>query len=241
MAYPFIQARNYTRVGGRAIDLVVIHDMEAPEASTTAEAVAAWFAGPSAPQASAHYNIDSNSIVQSVRDMDVAWHAPGANHNGIGLEHAGYARQTRYEWLDNYGRAMLALSAKLSAELANRYEIPVRRLTVTELKRGQRGFIGHIDATNAFSGGSGHTDPGPGFPWDWYLEQVKAELAKLKEPPTPPPDWKWQWLRWWLGEGEYRKVGPRDPASRPLSAPARIPPQTWVWLDAFLARRKVIR
>ena len=30
------------------------------------------------------------------------FHAPGANHNGIGLEHAGYARQSAEDWADAF-------------------------------------------------------------------------------------------------------------------------------------------
>lgn len=41
--------------------------MEAPEKSTTAEAVARYFATTATP-ASAHYNVDDDSIVQSVRE-----------------------------------------------------------------------------------------------------------------------------------------------------------------------------
>ena len=81
---PFVQARNYTRGRSNPIDVIVIHTMESPEKPDTAESVAAWFAAATAPQASAHYCIDANSIVECVRDTDVAWHAPGANHNGLG-------------------------------------------------------------------------------------------------------------------------------------------------------------
>src|SRR5688572_13889549 len=98
------QARHYTPTSGRQIDLVVLHDMEAPEKPATAENIASWFAGPNAPRASAHWCFDSNSAVRCVADKDVAWHAPGANHNGLGYEMAGYARQTGAEWLDPYGR-----------------------------------------------------------------------------------------------------------------------------------------
>lgn len=103
----FLEARHLTRTAGRTIDLIIIHDMEYPETPTSAEWCAQFFAGPHAPHASAHYSIDRDSIVQSVRDEDVAWHAPGANHDGIGLEHAGYAKQSRAEWLDDYSRAEL--------------------------------------------------------------------------------------------------------------------------------------
>ncbi len=183
---PFIQAKNFTRAARpnppNPITLIVIHTMEAPEKPKTARNVATWFAGPSAPQASAHYCIDDAEIIQSVLECDVAWHAPGANQNGIGLEHAGYANQTPDQWNDDYSKAVLANSAKLAAGLCKRFGIPIVRLAAADLKAWHAniawpftaGFCGHIDCTNAFSGGKGHTDPGPSFPWDSYLTRVQA-------------------------------------------------------------------
>jgi hypothetical protein len=102
----FVQARNYTPTyrDTRPIRVFVVHDMEAPEKGDTAESVAAYFAGSNAPQASAHYCIDSNSVVQCVRDSDVAWAAPNANHDGLHFEHAGYASQIMKDWLDPFGK-----------------------------------------------------------------------------------------------------------------------------------------
>src|SRR5205809_2755015 len=121
MNYPFIQARNFTATSGRSVDVLVIHTMEAPETANTAENVAKWFAGSTAPQASAHYCIDANSIVQCVQDDDVAWHAPGANSDGIGFEHAGFASQGRSDWNDAYSSAMLERSAGLVAAKAKEH------------------------------------------------------------------------------------------------------------------------
>lgn len=178
--YPFVQAAHFTPSARITIDLVVIHTMEAPEKPTTAENVAAWFAGPNAPQASAHYCVDNDSIVQCVKDRDIAWHAPGANHNGIGIEHAGYARQTPEEWADEYSTAMLARSASLTARLCHKYGIPVVWLDAEALARpGARGITGHVQCTDAFSGGKGHQDPGPHFPVDGYLALVRAALDSL--------------------------------------------------------------
>ena len=178
----FIQARNYTKASRTAIDLIVIHTMESPDKPGTAENVAAWFAGPSAPMASAHYCVDQDSVVQTVHDHDVAWHAPGANSNGIGIEHAGYAKRTHAEWAAPSVLAMLELSAALSATLCARWDIPVVRLSPDDLKAKKRGLCGHIDCTNAFSKGKGHWDPGPAFPWDWYLERVASYIAAAGAP-----------------------------------------------------------
>jgi hypothetical protein len=170
---PFVQARNY-RPGRRGrIDLLVVHTMEAVEKPGTAEAVAAWFAGPHAPMASAHYCVDSDSVVQCVKDGDTAFHAKGANHNGIGIEHAGYAGQGAAEWADPYSVAMLDLSAQLAARLCARHDIPLVRLSADDVRDGKRGFCGHIDVTRAYAVRGGHHDPGPDFPWDRYIEMIR--------------------------------------------------------------------
>ena len=174
----FLEARHLTRTAGRTIDLIIIHDMEYPETPTSAEWCAQFFAGPHAPHASAHYSIDRDSIVQSVRDEDVAWHAPGANHDGIGLEHAGYAKQSRADWLDDYSRAELALSAKLAARLCRTYGIPVVWLDVDEVRSGLRGITGHAQVSKAF-GKSSHWDPGLGFPSDHYIGLIAAKETLL--------------------------------------------------------------
>src|SRR3954454_6387676 len=94
-----IPSPNRTVATDRPFDLVVIHSMEAPEKGETAEDVGHFFEKPST-RASAHYCVDNNSIVQCVQERDVAWAAPGANHDGVQIEHAGYARQTLREWED---------------------------------------------------------------------------------------------------------------------------------------------
>jgi N-acetyl-anhydromuramyl-L-alanine amidase AmpD len=179
---PFVQARNYTRGRSNAIDVIVIHTMESPEKPDTAESVAAWFAGPSAPQASAHYCIDADSIVECVRDTDVAWHAPGANHNGLGLEHAGRAAQTTTDWNDEYSTKLLDLSAELVAQKCAKYDIPATWLTASQLRAGKRGITGHVQVSQAFKR-SDHTDPGKAFPVEAYIARVRAHLGdKFVEP-----------------------------------------------------------
>jgi peptidoglycan hydrolase-like protein with peptidoglycan-binding domain len=171
----FVPAANFTPANRSDIRWIVLHTMEAAEASTTAENVARWFAGRSgpAPQASAHYCIDDNSIVQCVKDHDVAWHAKGGNRYGIGLEHAGYARQTAEEWADAFSQRMLTLSAALSAELCRRHNIPVTYVDAAGLLSGARGITTHLQITKAFKE-STHTDPGKWFPMERYLELIRG-------------------------------------------------------------------
>lgn len=179
----FVQARNYTRVSPtppRAIDVLVLHTMESAEKPTTAEDVSFWFAGANAPRASAHFCLDQDSTVQCVRESDVAWHAPGANHNGLGIEHAGRAAQTPEQWSDEASVLILERSALLAAKLAHKYKIPIARLDTAALQRKERGLCGHIDVTNAFPGpGRTHWDPGPSFPWALYLGLVAKAFSNL--------------------------------------------------------------
>lgn len=184
---PFILAKNFNRIlpGAvqRQINLIVIHDMEAPDKQDTAHNCALFFQNQT-PQgtlinghpfeggSSAHYMVDAISVFQGVRDADVAWHAPNANHDGIGIEHAGYARETASDWASSYNEAMLKISAKLTAKLCKQYSIPIVRLTLDDLKGGKSGICGHVDVTNALCGGSGHVDPGQNFPWQHYINLV---------------------------------------------------------------------
>jgi hypothetical protein len=177
---PFVQAKNFTLLypKKRTITVITIHTMENPEKPDGAENVAAWFAGKTQyppPIASAHYCIDQDSVVQCVRDSDIAWHAPGCNSNGIGLEHNGFARQSVSDWFDEPSRKMLELSARLCAKLVNLYGIPIVKLTPMDLFQGASGFCGHADATKAFPGpGRTHTDPGGNFPYAHFLAMVEA-------------------------------------------------------------------
>lgn len=177
----FIQARNYTPTGGRAVDLIVLHSMEVPLSIGRAEWMAGWFSGATAPPASAHFGVDPNEVIRCVADRDVAWAAPGANHNGLHIEHAGYARQTRGQWLSNDGQKMLERSAALCRELCDRYDIPLRYVDQFGLARGERGITTHHQVSQAFKR-STHWDPGPGFPIDHYLDLVREDdMPSAKE------------------------------------------------------------
>jgi peptidoglycan hydrolase-like protein with peptidoglycan-binding domain len=177
---PFVQARNFTPANRSNVDAVVIHTMEAAEASTTAERVAAWAAGPNAPRASWHYAIDDDSIVQCVKEEDVAWAAPGCNGKGIQLEHAGFARQTAEQWNDGFSLQMLARSALLTARICRRWNVPIQFVDASGLLRGERGVTTHWEVTKGpGKGKTTHTDPGKHFPMARYIELVAEAAERL--------------------------------------------------------------
>lgn len=173
---PFLQAKNYTPLApgeNRAITLVVLHSAEAPEKPGKALDVARWWAGPEAPQTSAHYVVDSGRVVQCVQDRDVAWAAPGANRQGVHVELVGFARQSPEDWADTYSAAMLERAAGLVAVLCARYGIPVQHVDDFGLLSGKAGLTTHAAVSTAFKR-STHTDPGKSFPMDAFVERVAA-------------------------------------------------------------------
>jgi N-acetyl-anhydromuramyl-L-alanine amidase AmpD len=185
----FVEAEGFTtgRPDGKPL-WIVVHDMEASETATRAENTALYFANPGdGRNVSSHYCWDNNSGVQCVLLRDSAWtvgNRPG-NNRGINHEYAGFAGQGRGGWLDPYSRAMFAQSAPYIRADAKRYGIPLERRTVAELKAWKPGITSHNDLRQAF-GGTTHTDPGPNFPWDVYLEIIRGTPVS---PPVLPKEY----------------------------------------------------
>lgn len=182
--FPVIKARFFRKVATkRKVRVIVIHSMEAPEKGETAENVARFFQNPGKKEngedrkVSAHLCLDNNSIVQCVFDNDIAFAAPGANQDGLQLELAGFARQTRDDWMDPFSILVLENAANATAQYCIKYDIPIRHLTNDELRTGQKGIVGHVQVSEVFKE-SDHTDPGEGFPWDHFLERVKHYHAE---------------------------------------------------------------
>jgi len=175
--WPFLEARHFKHITEkRKVRVIVMHDMEAPENSSTAENVAKYFHTTPTP-ASAHICVDNDSIVQCVLDNDVAYAAPGANNDGIQIEMAGFAKQTREQWLDPYGVLLLDRSADAAAQYCLKYDIPVRQLTNQQLANGEKGIVGHRQVSQVYKK-SDHMDPGTNFPWDYFLERVNRHYVE---------------------------------------------------------------
>lgn len=180
----WLQARHWTWLQRKSVRLIVVHTTECREAVGDAIAVANFFHGANAPQASSHLVVDANEIVECVKPEHAAWGARGgdANANGYHIEHCGFAAQTPLEWDDAFSRGELALSAKAAACVAGHFGIPVVKLTPLQVAQGASGFCGHRDITRAWNVVGGHSDPGIGFPWAAWLEAVKAASVAASEP-----------------------------------------------------------
>lgn len=180
-AWPYLEAKFHGPKRSNPTRLVIIHTPEWPESSSGAEAVARYFHDmPDGREASCHITIDSDSIVQCVKDSFVAWAAPGANHDGIQIELTGFANQTAAQWRDKFSLAALALAADATAQYCLKYDIPVKLLTVAEVKDGRtKGICGHATVTAAFHK-SDHTDPGQSFPWKRFMAYVQASYEERR-------------------------------------------------------------
>ncbi|WP_432586622.1 N-acetylmuramoyl-L-alanine amidase [Streptomyces sp. HD1123-B1] len=134
------------------IELVVIHVTQ-----ETFQDAMKIFQDP-AKQVSAHYMVASADgyIGQFVREKDVAWHAGNSDYNNrsIGIEHEGWVDQP--EWFTD---ALYESSAALTAAVCDRFAIP----------KDREHIIAHSEVP-----GSDHTDPGPLWDWDRYLDLVNG-------------------------------------------------------------------
>lgn len=106
---------------------------------------------------SAHYTVrsDDGFIGQSVQENDIAYHAGNWTYNktSIGIEHEGYVSQPKW-----FTGAMYRSSARLTAYLCKKYNIPIDRNHI----------IGHNEVP-----GATHTDPGRYWDWPRYMRLVR--------------------------------------------------------------------
>ena len=175
MTIPFSQAKYFSPGrGAYKPHIIVIHTMETPENTGRAKQVWQWFAGKTAPQASAHYMTDSHDVFQSVKETDTAWAVDDfpLNQQSISIELAGSASQTPAQWADSYSRAELKIVAQLCADIAKRWNIPIIKLSPADILAGKSGFCGHVDITVAKQIKGGHTDPGSNFPWADFIASI---------------------------------------------------------------------
>lgn len=146
--------RRADRPDDYAIDLVVVHVTQGSLASAVRV-----FQDP-LHRAAAHYLVGQDgSVTQMIRELDVAFHAGNRSYNerSVGIEHEGFVDRPK-----DFTAAMYASSARLAASVCGRYGIPVDR----------KHIIGHVEVP-----GADHTDPGPHWDWDRYIELVRRAAS----------------------------------------------------------------
>jgi hypothetical protein len=111
--------------GAAKIDFIVVHIAQGSYSGTIS-----WFQNPRS-NVSAHYVVGrGGQVAQCVRNEDIAWHAGNWRYNkqSIGIEHAGFAS---HRWTNRMYRS----SARLSAYLCRRFNIPVNRWHIVGHRR----------------------------------------------------------------------------------------------------------
>jgi len=180
---PFRQARWYTQTTGRNTRVVVLHTTEGGGTAASNQAMfAVWDR-----VVSAHYLVGTDGVAPCVRIKDVAYAAPGANRDGIQIEQIGRAAWSRTDWLNDH-TVELEHVAQLLADICVDCDIPAVFLDAAAVRRGERGITTHVQITQAYPDqGSGHWDPGPGYPIDVVMARV-VELLHPEPPPIPTED-----------------------------------------------------
>lgn len=117
-----------------------------------------------------HYIVDSaGKRVRCNTDDWITWSTGNnaGNVQGLNLSFTTYSANTRAQWLAQ--EKMLRAGATVVADWCKKYNIPAVKVTTA------RGICGHGDM-RAF-GGTDHTDPGANFPWDVFIQYVKAAMG----------------------------------------------------------------
>lgn len=134
MSIPFKQCNpnNYQKGRSFPINWICLHFTS--NNGDTAQNNADFFARESGLRASAHYFVDPNGVVQSVKDGDTAWHCGRErggsyyndcrNANSIGIEMCSVIRNGVYVIPEE----TMKRAAKLTRELMAKYHIPVSRV-----------------------------------------------------------------------------------------------------------------
>lgn len=183
----YIPARDQWPNRGNDTRWVVLHTIEGPEAPTSAEGCANYFANPGNRTASTQFCVDTDSTVRCAELDKVVAGAVGANHKGIHIEQAGVAAQSPAEWRDTYSmRMVLGQTAPLVAALCVLFDIPVQFVKADGLRAGVRGVTTHAECWKAF-GGDYRSDPGEHYPVAEVLDEARRLIDGTPEedPVTP--------------------------------------------------------
>ena len=158
----------------RKARLVVVHTAEG---SRNYRDLGAFFSK-SSSAVSSQTGIDDTpgAIGEYVRRDKAAWTQASFNSDSIATELCAFAEWDRAEWLTH--PVMLENCRQWIAEECAAAGIPLVRIGASSAQGGGSGVCGHVDLG---SGGGGHWDPGPEFPWDIVMG------GGVPIPPAVPP------------------------------------------------------
>lgn len=168
-----IPSPNYSSRSNSSVRLIVLHTSEG---ATTFQSLGNYFANPSS-QVSSHVGIDDTpgTIGEYVRRDYKAWTASGANPYAVQAElctpNGAAAHWSAANW--NQHPFMLQNAAQWLSEEAQKFDIPLIRLTPAQAQGNGRGVCQHSDLG---TWGGSHYDCGPGFPIDSVISTANQLL-----------------------------------------------------------------
>lgn len=166
------------------VRLYVVHLNIGPETpKLSAENVARYCARPLPPDYPAYHVIhDDDSDVLTAHDDERVNGAGGVAEVAYHACIVGRADQTAAQWADNFSTKAIAHAAAWARIKCPELGIPLRKINAAQVAADESGICGHWDVTQAYpANNAGHYDPGPHFPWDHFMELVRAE-TRAPEP-----------------------------------------------------------
>lgn len=150
-------------------------------ANTASDTAEAGYADHRTDGVSAHFYCDRDSVTQALDTDRRAGHAGSAygNDHAIAFELTGLTSWSRSTWLASIAWEELGrVVAYLLTHDPDLTGFQVRRASVAEMRANPRvkALYGHNDMRSAW-GGTDHTDPGPGFPWDRLISAINDALG----------------------------------------------------------------
>jgi hypothetical protein len=223
--------KSYTPGRARAPKLCVIH-------------YTAGNAGPTAAEAGVDYDkrrtdgtschIFADSLGTPLMEVPLGDRSHSAyfhgNEIGVHIETCDTV-QSRAGWLDAVSYPTIVNAAGTARWVCDTLGLPLRRMTVAQVREAYYGsdpggICDHWDVTRAFpEDGGNHTDMGPEFPWDVFMELVldqdtrrdygmllfgKSGAGQFGEDTDHS--------RWWVGDGLHHTERTEEQASLLLGA-----------------------
>lgn len=119
-------------------------------------------------QADSHMATEPDGrAVRMVRDSEKSWAQSGYNPTSLSIEQCFFASKSTKQWVRDYHKGLLR-GAAIVSNWSAKYGIPIRRSV-------RHGVCSHKDL-GAYGGG--HVNPGPGFPWRYFLYLAKLHYYR---------------------------------------------------------------
>jgi hypothetical protein len=160
-----------------AIKCVVVHQTEGP----SAESAAHYFTY--RPDGSAHLCVDDQKCFRCLNDSQIACGVTDVNSWTLHIEQAGFSTWNKAQWMSSAHRKQMDHVAYHVAKWLDEYDLPNRFLTTADFNRdgAQQGWTTHNELSLSSISSSTHTDPGKGWPRQYFERRVRAYLNSFQE------------------------------------------------------------